>query len=111
MTCGSSASWRWSQDATAHSASVVVVRFRRKTAAGPWAFLALRQRYSVFGIARRLLELMEMGADDQTAAEFVDDHAEELVELRRWARIDRFDRRAANRRLAGEGIARAGSAA
>jgi len=54
---------------------------------------------------------MEMGSDDQTVAEFVDDHAEELVELRRWARIDRFDRRAANRRLAGEVVARAGSAA
>jgi len=30
----------------------------------------------------------------------IDDHREELLELRRWLVIDRFDRRAANRLLA-----------
>jgi Plasmid pRiA4b ORF-3-like protein len=85
---------------------------------GPWAFLELRQHYSAFRIADRLLELLKpitSGAgqegddvdehadddddndDDDNA---VDDHYEELVHLLRWLKIDRFDRRAANGELA-----------
>jgi hypothetical protein len=80
---------------------------------GPWAFLELRQHYSVFRVADRLLELLkpltsgtgqegddvdEHDHDDDDGA--VDDHYEELVHLLRWLKIDRFDRRAANRELA-----------
>ncbi len=78
---------------------------------GPWAFLELRQRYSVFRVADRLLELLKpvtlsVGQEDDDGAEqadvddAVDDHYEELVHLLRWLKIDRFDRRAANRQLA-----------
>jgi Plasmid pRiA4b ORF-3-like protein len=80
---------------------------------GPWAFLELRQHYSVFRIADRLLELLKpltvaddrRGDDDDDAGnehddDAVDDHYEELVHLLRWLKIDRFDRRAANRELA-----------
>jgi len=77
---------------------------------GPWAFLELRQHYSMFRIADRLLELLkpiwsEAGQEDDDEhdnhdGDAVDDHHEELVHLLRWLKIDRFDRRAANRRLA-----------
>jgi hypothetical protein len=85
---------------------------------GPQAFLELRQHYSAFHIARRLLELLRpitSGAGQEEASDdgdehedadedaFVDepdDHREELVHLLRWLKIDRFDRRAANRKLA-----------
>jgi hypothetical protein len=59
---------------------------------GPWAYLKLRQRYSVVTIARRLADLLEEGV--------IEEHREELMELRRWLVIDRFDRRAVNRQLA-----------
>jgi hypothetical protein len=78
---------------------------------GPWAFLELRQHYSAFHIAQRLLELLKpipvaddrRGDDDGDGNEHDDDvheHYEELVHLLRWLRIDHFDRRAANRALA-----------
>jgi hypothetical protein len=83
---------------------------------GPWAFLELRQHYSVFSIAQRLLELLKpltvadvrRGEDDDDGNgnehddddDAVDDHYEELVHLLRWLKIDRFDRRTANRELA-----------
>ncbi len=55
---------------------------------GPWAFMALRQHYSVFHIMGRLLEITEdVGTED---------HDEELDALRYWFRVDRFDRKAAN---------------
>jgi Plasmid pRiA4b ORF-3-like protein len=96
---------------------------------GPWAFLELRQRYSVVGVAERLLELLPPlipdadsfdngdgdgdgdgdGHDDGHAA--VDDHHEELVDLLRWLQIDRFDRRAVNRQLAQLGLTRRRAAA
>ena len=62
---------------------------------GPWAFLELRQHYSAFRIAQRLLQLFKpiTIADDR---------------LLRWLKVDRFDRRAANRELAC--VARAGVA-
>ena len=43
-------------------------------------------------IARRLADVLEEGV--------IEDHREELMELRRWLLIDRFDRRAVNRQLA-----------
>jgi hypothetical protein len=53
---------------------------------GPWAFLELRQHYSVFHVAERLLELLKpVTSDDghgEDEDEFVadpDDHCEELV--------------------------------
>jgi hypothetical protein len=79
---------------------------------GPWAFLELRQHYSAFRIAQRLLELLKpitvaddrRGDDDDGAGnehdDDVHDHYEELAHLLRWLKIDRFDRRAANRELA-----------
>ena len=81
---------------------------------GPWAFLELRQHYAMVRIADRLLELLkpiwfEAGQEDDAGdddehdnhdGDAVDDHHEELVHLLRWLKIDRFDQRAANRRLA-----------
>ena len=80
---------------------------------GPWAFLELRQHYSALRIAQRLLELLKpitvaddhRGEDDDDSNEHHDDDVvdadyEELVQLLRWLKIDRFDRRAANRELA-----------
>src|SRR5205085_10476315 len=76
---------------------------------GPWAFLELRQHYSAFRIAQRLLELLKpftvaddrRGDDDGNEhaddGDAVDDDYEELVHLLRWLKIDRFDRRAAHR--------------
>ena len=42
---------------------------------------------------------------------FVHDHHEDVLQLLRWLEIDRFDRRATNRRLAELAVARVGSAA
>jgi hypothetical protein len=86
---------------------------------GPWAFLELRQHYSAFRIAQRLLELLKpitvaddrRGEDDDDDNEHHDDDVvdadyEELVQLLRWLKIDCFDRRAANRELACVGTER-----
>jgi Plasmid pRiA4b ORF-3-like protein len=77
---------------------------------GPWAFLELRQRYSLLNIADRLYELarrrLAMGG-----AAFVDDRYEDVLQLLAWLEVDRFDRRAVNRRLAELAIAPVGSAA
>ena len=66
---------------------------------GPWAFLELRQRYSIIDIADQLMELAErrlvIGAET-----FVDEHYEDVMRLLRWLEIDRFDCRAVNQRLA-----------
>jgi Plasmid pRiA4b ORF-3-like protein len=66
---------------------------------GPWAFLELRQHYSLLNIADRLYDLAErrlaMGGEA-----FVQDQYEDVLQLLRWLEIDRFDRRAVNRRLA-----------
>jgi len=42
---------------------------------------------------------------------FVHDHHKDVLQLLRWLEIDRFDRRATNRRLAELAVARVGSAA
>jgi hypothetical protein len=66
---------------------------------GPWAFLELRETHSLVTIAERLSALAElrlaMGYDA-----FVHDHEDDVWQLLEWLEIDRFDRRAANRRLA-----------
>jgi Plasmid pRiA4b ORF-3-like protein len=82
---------------------------------GPWAFLELRQHYSIVTIADRMLALLSpliadspdddgdnpVGDGDDEPDDHDDhDQAEELVTLLHWLRIDRFDRRAANRHLA-----------
>ena len=77
---------------------------------GPWAFLELRQHYSLLGIADRLHELAMRRLDIGGEA-FVHDHYENVLQLLRWLEIDRFDRRATNRRLAELGVAPVGSAA
>ncbi len=77
---------------------------------GPWAFLELRQRYSLLNIADRLFELAKLRLDIGGEA-FVDDHYEDVLQLLRWLEIDRFDRRATNRRLAERAVAHVGSAA
>jgi Plasmid pRiA4b ORF-3-like protein len=58
---------------------------------GSWAFMALRQQYSVFHIAQRLEEIIEN--DDRS------EYVEELHDLRYWLTVDRFDRTTVNRRL------------
>ena len=58
---------------------------------GPLRFLALREHYSMGYILMRLAEIAEEGD--------IDDYYEEIQELRYWAAADRFDRKAANRRL------------
>ena len=58
---------------------------------GSWAFMALRQQYSMGHILMRLAEIAEEGDTE--------DYYEEIQELRYWAAADRFDRKAVNRRL------------
>jgi Plasmid pRiA4b ORF-3-like protein len=66
---------------------------------GPWAFLELRQRYSIISIADQLMQLVERRLIIGAQA-FVQDHYEDVMQLLRWLEIDRFDRRKVNRRLA-----------
>ena len=56
---------------------------------GPQAFLALRQRFSLFHISGRLLHLVEQTED-------IYDPQAELDTLRYWLGVDRFDRRRLN---------------
>ena len=77
---------------------------------GPWAFLELRQHYSPLRLFELLAELLKADPD-QRIGEVLGDRYEELVELCRWLRLDRFDRRDANRRLAEGMIDRARSPA
>jgi Plasmid pRiA4b ORF-3-like protein len=77
---------------------------------GPWAFLELRERYSLPTIADQLYELakcrLALGYDA-----FVHDHYEDVQQLLEWLEIDRFDRRATNRRLAEVAVAQVAGAA
>ena len=64
---------------------------------GSWAFMELRQHHNPLRVEQRLIEIIGAalnGVDD------VDDLRDELEELRPWIGVDRFDRRAANQRLA-----------
>ena len=59
--------------------------------------MELQQHHAPFRLAERLVEIIEAvgnGSDD------VDDLRDELEGLRPWIVLDRFDRRAANQRLA-----------
>ncbi len=58
---------------------------------GPWIFLELRQHYSSWYIAERLLDILEQA--------HVSDYRGELQTLSYWLNVDKFDRRAVNRRL------------
>jgi Plasmid pRiA4b ORF-3-like protein len=58
---------------------------------GPWAFMALRQRYSLTTIAERLMEIIDSGEPDE--------YGEELHDLQDWRTVERFDRATVNRRL------------
>ena len=58
---------------------------------GPLRFLALREHYSMGHILIRLAEIAEEGD--------IDDYYEKIQEFRYWVAADRFDRKAANRRL------------
>jgi len=62
---------------------------------GPWAFMALRQRYSFYNIAERLMEIVE--SDD--LEECRDDYRVEVAEFLYWLKADKFPRRNVNRRL------------
>lgn len=62
---------------------------------GPWAFMALRQQYSFYNIAERLLEIAE--SDD--LEECRKDYREEVMEFRYWLKADKFPRRNVNQRL------------
>jgi hypothetical protein len=63
----------------------------------------LRERYSLLTIADRLSALAERRFAVGYEA-FVHDHYEDVQHLLEWLEIDRFDRRAANRRLAGVAV-------
>jgi Plasmid pRiA4b ORF-3-like protein len=58
---------------------------------GPWAFMALRQQYSLMTIAERLMEIIDSGEPDE--------YREELHDLQYWLTVERFDRATVNRRL------------
>ena len=65
---------------------------------GAWAFLELRQQHSPLRLFELVGELLDADPD-RRVDEILGDRYEQLVESCRWALIDRFDRRAANRRL------------
>lgn len=65
---------------------------------GPWAFLERTQPHRIFAITVRVAEIIGQILDDVTV---LDDYRDELAGLRPWLEIDRFDRRALNRALAG----------
>jgi hypothetical protein len=75
---------------------------------GAWAFQELRQHYSPLRLIELLAELLEADPD-QRVREVLGDRYGELEELCRWMQVDRFDRRAANRRLAEAMVDRARS--
>jgi len=62
---------------------------------GPWAFMELRQQYSFYSIAERMLEIV----NDEDLAENRDYYREEVVELLYWLKVDKFYRRNINLRL------------
>lgn len=64
---------------------------------GAWKFLELRQQYSIGHTAERLMDICSAIQDQ--GMEVLVDSREELLELHEWLSLDRFDRRAVNRRL------------
>ena len=59
--------------------------------------MELQQQHAPFRLAERLVEIIEAAL---SRSDDVDDLRDELEELRPWIGLDRFDRRAANQRLA-----------
>jgi hypothetical protein len=62
---------------------------------GPWAFMELKQQYSFYNIAERMLEIVE--SEDLEECRW--DYQEEVRELLYWLKSDKFTRRNLNRRL------------
>jgi hypothetical protein len=60
---------------------------------GSWAFMALRQKYDLWNIAERMIEIVEN--------EDIEDCREELYEYQYWLRVNKFDHKAANLRSRG----------
>jgi len=58
---------------------------------GPWAFMALRQKYSKWEIADRILEII--------VEDSIEKNWEEIERYKNWLDLDRFDRHPVNRRL------------
>jgi hypothetical protein len=74
---------------------------------GPWAFLELRQRYSLVAVTRRLAEILgDVLVPAQPHCQrcrraIVEEHRDELTILLHWARAECFDRRQVNWHLRG----------
>jgi hypothetical protein len=109
-TCASSTSGRSKPAVCIHASVGGRRRVPPEDCGGPWAFLELRERYSLLTIADRLSELAECRLGLGYEA-FVHDHYEDVQHLLEWLEIDRFDRRAANRRLAGGAVVQVAGAA
>lgn len=62
---------------------------------GPWAFMELRQQYSFYNIAERMLEIV----NSEDLEECRDYYRDEVAELLYWLKADKFPRRNVNQRL------------
>ena len=62
---------------------------------GPWAFMDLRQQYSFYSIAERMLEIV----NSEDLEEYRDYYRDEVAELLYWLKADKLSRRNVNRRL------------
>ena len=60
--------------------------------AGPWAFMSLKQKYSLFYIERRLLEIL----NDEEEFEYCQ---EEINSFKYWLKVEEFDRQTVNKWL------------
>lgn len=58
---------------------------------GPWAYMALRQHFSVWTIADQLAEIIEQN--------LIEDYREDIHEFMYWLSAPKFNRKEANRRL------------
>ncbi len=67
---------------------------------GPWAFMELSQPYRILEVVSRAAQIMGTLLDDMTQ---LGEHRDELTALYPWLSMERFDRRAVNRALAGLG--------
>lgn len=62
---------------------------------GPWRFMALRQKYSLWDVGERLLEIL----DDENLVQNRESYVEEINTYLYWLSVERFDRRGVNQRL------------
>jgi len=62
---------------------------------GPWRFMALRQKYSLWDVGERLLEIL----DDENLVQNCESYVEEINTYLYWLNVERFDRRGVNQRL------------